>query len=358
MKARLEALRQKLVPSECDAFFSIAPPANQYLTGFRGSASGVIVTQTAALFFCDFRYTEQAGEQVSGGYTVEEVSGSMAARLGERLKALGIKRAAFEPADITVAEFKAVQKAFSGECAPVDGLVSTLRQVKNPEEVEKIRAASALAEGVLADIAGKLKEGVTERETAAQFEYEFKRRGASKASFDTIALFGPRTSLPHGEPGDTTLQNGDPVLFDFGCLLDGYCSDLTRTYVFGTILPAWFEEAYGLVLTAQRTAIEAVQPGMCCRELDAVARTLIQDAGHGDHFGHGLGHGVGIEIHEAPRLNPTSETRLEPGMIITIEPGIYIPGRGGIRIEDIAVVTSDGCEVLSTTPTDLRVLSA
>jgi len=188
-------------------------------------------------------------------------------------------------------------------------------------------------------------------------EYEFKRRGAQGASFDTIALFGQKSSLPHGRPTDKPLERGDVVLIDFGCRKNGYCSDLTRTYVYGTIPGAWFEEVYDLTLTAQKLALEAVRPGMSCRELDAVARDLITEAGHGKHFGHGLGHGVGLEIHEAPRLNPESATVLEAGMVITIEPGVYLPGKGGIRIEDLVLVTKDGGELLSGSPKELRILA-
>lgn len=355
MKHRIEKLRQRLSTAGGDAFFSMAPPTSQYLSGFLGSTSAVIVTETEALFLCDFRYTEQAQEQVKA-FIIEEVSGSMPVRLGERLNALGVQTALFEPQSITVAEVDEIGQACSATLKPDKNLVSALRQVKEPEEIQAIREASALAEGVLETLVGELHAGITERELAARFEYEFKRRGASGASFDTIALFGPRSSLPHGAPGDTPLREGDVVLIDFGCRRNGYCSDLTRTYAFGTIPDLWFEGTYELVLTAQRIALEAARPGISARELDATARDLIEAAGHGQHFGHGLGHGVGIEIHEAPRLNRESESILEAGMVITIEPGVYLPGQGGIRIEDLVVITDDGCRVLSETSKELRVI--
>ncbi|MFO7975883.1 MAG: Xaa-Pro peptidase family protein [Candidatus Hydrogenedentota bacterium] len=355
MKHRIEKLRQHLSEADGDAFFSLSPPANQYLSGFSGSTSAIIVTQTEALFLCDFRYTEQAEEQIKD-LAVEEVSGSAPTRLGERLTALGVKTAVFEPQTITVAEVNEIGEACSATLKPDKDLVSALRQVKEPTEIETIREASALAEGVLVDLVEELRVGITEREVAARFEYEFKRRGATGASFDTIVLFGARSSLPHGAPGDARLKTGDVVLIDFGCRCNGYCSDLTRTYAFGTIPGQWFEGAYDLVLTAQRIALEAVRAGISARELDATARDLIKAAGHGDHFGHGLGHGVGIEIHEAPRLNRESESILEPGMVITIEPGVYLPGEGGIRIEDLVAVTEDGCRMLSETPKELKVI--
>ncbi|MEA3366267.1 MAG: M24 family metallopeptidase, partial [Candidatus Hydrogenedentes bacterium] len=315
----------------------------------------IIITPTEALFLCDFRYTEQAQEQIKD-LVVEEVSGSLPTRLGERLTLLGIKTAVFDPQSITVAELDEIRQPYTQITKPDKEIVSALRQVKEPEEIETIRQASALAEGVLADLLGELGTGITEREMAARFEYEFKRRGASGASFDTIVLFGPRSSLPHGAPGNTPLKPGDVVLIDFGCRYNGYCSDLTRTYAFGTMPQPWFEGAYELVLTAQRVALEAARPGISAHELDATARDLIEAGGHGEHFGHGLGHGVGIEIHEAPRLNRESESILEPGMVITIEPGVYLPGRGGIRIEDLVAITEEGSRLLSETSKELRVI--
>lgn len=356
MQDRVDALRQKLAKAECDGFVSLAPPTNQYLARFQGSTSGIVVTREEAHFLCDFRYTEQARNTVEG-FTISEVKGSFATRVGERLAELGLARVAFEPGYMTVEQLQALQKPFSGELVPVGGLASALRQTKSREEVEAIRAASNLAEGVLADILEELRPGVAEREVAARIEYEFKRRGASGASFDTIALFGARSSLPHGQPGDKPLERGDVVLLDFGCRRDGYCSDLTRTYAFGILPGIWFEEIYRVTHEAQARALAAVRPGMRGRDVDNVAREHIAAAGYGDYFGHGLGHGVGIEIHEAPRLNPESETVLEEGMVVTVEPGIYLPGRGGVRIEDLVVVTVDGCEILTQSPKDLRILA-
>lgn len=355
MNSRIEAVRRGLGRVECGAFISLAPPANQYLAGFRGTTSGIIITDRDALFLCDFRYTEQAADQVKD-FAIHEVTGSLPEKLGEWLNEVGAKSAVFDPAYMLVSEREAIQKVFAGELKPDAKLLTSLRQVKSAEELRRIRAASALAEGVLADLVETLKVGITERELAARFEYEFKRRGASGASFDTIALFGARSSLPHGAPGEKALAPGDVVLLDFGCRLDGYCSDLTRTYVFGTIHDSWYDTVYNLVLTAQMIAIEAVAPGKMGREVDAAARGLIAEAGYGECFGHGLGHGVGIEIHEAPRLNKESDTVLEEGMVVTIEPGVYLPGKGGIRIEDLVVVTKDGCELLSSAPKELKVL--
>jgi Xaa-Pro aminopeptidase len=355
MKTRVDALRAALTDHGCDAFVSFFPPANEYLTGFRGSTSVVIITSSEAIFLCDFRYTEQAGEQVQG-FSVEEVSGSLETNAGAYLARLGVRRPAVEPSTLSLAQTLSVQEAFGGEVIPVKGLGTTARQVKDAGERERLRAATALAEAALTAVMPILEPGITESEFVAQLEYEFKKRGASGSSFDPIALFGPRSSLPHGVPGAKPLENGDIVLLDLGCICQSYCSDLTRTFAFGTIPGTWFEEIYHVTLTAQLAALDAVKPGVPCRDVDAVARTIISDAGYGPYFGHGLGHGVGLEIHEAPRLNQHSESILEPGMAVTVEPGIYIPGKGGVRIEDLVLVTETGCEILTTLPKELKVL--
>ncbi len=355
IQARLDALRRGMDALACDGFFSLSQPANQYLTGFIGTTSAVVVSRDAAIFLCDFRYTEQAGEQVSG-FDIEEFTGSIVEAVAKRLNALGVTKAAFDPAVLTVADADDVDRHLQATLEPAPDIVKSIRLRKDPSEIAKIRAASELAEGVLLDVAAGLAEGTTEREAAAKLEFEFKRRGAFGPSFDTIALFGARSSLPHGMPGDAPLTPGDIVLFDLGCRMNGYCSDLTRTYAFGRIPGAWFEEIYELTRTAQQLALEAVRPGMSTRELDGVARNLIRDAGHGDHFGHGLGHGVGIEIHESPRLSPHMDTVLEPGMVVTVEPGVYLPGQGGVRIEDLVVVTETGCECLTTSSKRLQIL--
>ncbi len=361
MTNRLAKLREGLEKAGCDAFASMAPPTNQYLTGFTGTESALLVTSTEALFLCDFRYIENVREaaksdSLMANFEVKEARGSLAERIGEYLSDLNVERAGLDETVTTIAELNAVKKAYSGHIEDASKLVQTLRAIKDPDEIEKIRSASALAENVLQDVISGVCEGITERELAARFEYEFKKQGASGASFDTIILFGARSSLPHGHPGDVALKQGDIVLMDFGCKMDGYCSDLTRTYVYGTIPGTWFEEIYDLTLTAQRLALELLAAGKSCREVDSAARSIIVDAGYGEHFGHGLGHGVGIEVHEFPRLNPESDTVLEDGMVLTVEPGIYIPGRGGVRIEELVHVTENGCEVLSTTPTELKVL--
>lgn len=359
MSDRISRLREALEERGCDAFFSISPPDNQYLSGmltsFMEISSVVIITKSEAHFLCDFRYTEQAHEEVDG-FEITEIKGDQLVRGGEWLTRLGVQKAAIDPSAISVAELDRLQGAYTGEMDYQPTLVQALRLIKSAQEIDAIRAASNLAEGVMTDIVPTLKAGVFERDVAAEFEYEFKKRGATATSFDTIALFGPKSSLPHGEPGRKALSAGDVMLFDFGCRMGGYCSDMTRTYVFQESPGAWFDEIYAVTLEAQLAGLKAIRAGVTGKEVDDASRRIIADAGYGEYFGHGLGHGVGIEIHEPPRLNTESKTVLEAGMVVTVEPGIYLPGKGGVRIEDLVVVTESGCDVLTTAPKELSVL--
>ena len=355
MKERIEGVRRGLTELNCDAFISFHPPTNQYMSGFTGSTSCILITASNALFLCDFRYTEQANRQAEA-FEVNEVAGDLITRTAERMMSLGVTRAAFEPANLTVAQHESVGEAYTNEMVGAPRLVTALREIKTSEEIAGIRAASELKEATVMPLLEAITEGVRERELAAEIEYSLRRAGASGVSFPPIVAFGEGSSLPHYSPGDRALKSGDIVLIDCGCVLDGYCSDWTRSFCFGSIPGSWFEEIYAVTLEAQLAGLAACQPGAACRDVDAAARSIIQEAGYGDHFGHGLGHGLGIEVHESPRLNATSSATLAPGMVVTVEPGIYLAGRGGVRIEDLVVITENGHEVLTRVPKELRVL--
>jgi len=352
---RIQGIRYGLARAACDAFVSFHPPTNQYLSGFTGSTSAIIITSAEAVFLCDFRYTEQA-EKTVRDYAVDEVAGDIITRTAERLNSLGAKTAAFEPASLTVAQHESVGETFQGVLTGTPRIVVDLRERKSAEEIALIRAASELKEATVMPLIENLKEGVRERELAADIEYALRKAGASGVSFPPIVAFGEGSSLPHYSPGDRALKKGDVILIDCGCVLNGYCSDWTRSFCFGSIPGSWFKEIYAVTLEAQLAGLAACQPGAPCKAVDAAARDIIQAAGHGDHFGHGLGHGLGIEVHESPRLNATSSATLAPGMVVTVEPGIYLAGRGGVRIEDLVVITENGHEVLTRVPKELRVL--
>lgn len=353
---RVTALRKRMAEWGADCFLSLHPADNLYLTGFSGTTSAVLITADRALMLCDPRYTEQARSEVRA-HEVVEVLGGFLKKVGEQLVRLDPASVAFDPANLTVAQAETIEKEFGRSLTRMPDAVGSLRMHKDAGELIAIREASELAEGVLLDVLGGLREGVSEQALAATIEYEFKQRGASGPSFESIVLFGARSSLPHGQPGARTLKPGDIVLIDMGCRKAGYCSDLTRTFVFGRMPGTWFAEIYEIVRTAQQAALEAVRPGIGARDVDAVARTIITDAGYGRQFGHGLGHGVGIEVHERPRLNFESDVILEEGMVVTIEPGIYLPGQGGVRIEDLAMVTAQGCESFTRSEKELKVLT-
>lgn len=352
---RIAALRAGMAQHGCDAFFSVDPKDNAYLTGFFGSTSALIVSEHVARLLCDFRYIEQAQEQAQG-VEVVECTGSLDLRLAEHIAGLNIRQAAFEPDVLSVARFDALRGHCNATLTATPGLCRELRICKDPGEQAKIAAATALAEDAFEAALKHITPGVSEAAIAGQIDYEFRKRGAQGASFDTTVLFGAHSSLPHGKPGNRTLQDGDIVLVDWGCVLDGYCSDLTRTLVFGRIPGGWFEEIYEITRIAQETALRAAQPGAAAQDVDAAARMIIAAAGYGERFGHGLGHGVGLEVHEAPRLNTESRAILAPGMAVTVEPGIYLPGKGGVRIEDLIVITEAGCTVLPRLSKELRIL--
>ncbi len=356
MKDRIKQLQKVLADHDCDAFFSLSPADNAYLASFFGTASAVIITQDEAVFLCDFRYTEQARQQVEY-CSIHEITGSMEQRVAEFLNKLKVAKAGYNPGMLTVSQLDLVRHDFDGEFKDLSDAVACLRMIKSPDEIELIRKAATLAEVVMAQIQEACTPGIQEKELAALLTYELLRQGADGTSFDPIILFGARSSLPHGKPGEKQLVDGDVVLIDMGCILQGYCSDITRTCVFKGIPGEWFDDIYQTTLLAQESALSAIKPNVLARDVDAVARDIIRDAGFGQYFGHGLGHGVGLEIHEPPRLNMQSETLLQTGMVITVEPGIYLPGQGGVRIEDLVVVTDTGCERLTPSSKALKVLT-
>ena len=328
----------------------------RYLTGFTGTNAVAIVGADVRRFLTDFRYVERAKAEVSG-FDRERAPQDFAEALGDGWPA-GELRLGFEDQHVSVRRHARLREVLPDriELVPAGGVIEAERAVKDPGELDAIRSAAALADEVYEWLAEAGLVGRTEREVALALEHEMRRLGAEDPSFPSIVASAENGARPHAEPRDAEIAAGTLVTLDISARVDGYCSDCTRTWATGG-LPDDLEEIYDLVLRAQQAALDAVEPGRTGREVDAVARDLIVAEGHGEHFGHGLGHGVGLQVHEAPRLTRTVTDPLVAGNVVTVEPGVYVPGRGGVRIEDLVVVTGDGREVLSATTKALRVVA-
>ncbi|MCI3920166.1 Xaa-Pro peptidase family protein [Paenibacillus sp. TRM 82003] len=344
---RLQKLRGLLRTEGLEAILIASPVNRKYITGFTGTAGYVVATADNAWLFTDFRYVSQATEQAAGFEIVEHGTSALASIL-ETLKAAGVSKLGFEQQHVSYGAYLQYAKEL-GEAVtlvPTDGLVERLRRVKDEDELAVMRKAVAIADAAFEHILTVLKPGLSEKEVALEIEWFMRKQGASGTSFDMIVASGERSALPHGVASDRLIGNNEFVKMDFGALYQGYCSDLTRTVVIGTPTPK-HKEIYDVVLEAQLAALEGIRPGMQGKAGDALARDVIAKHGYADRFGHGTGHAVGMDIHESPRLSKTEEALLEPGNVVTVEPGIYLPGFGGVRIEDIVVVTENGCDILT-----------
>lgn len=350
-------LRKKLPDAHTAALVATAHN-RRYLTGFPSTAGLVLVTKESACFMTDSRYAEAAGRAI-GHMEVLCYSRPMET-LKEQLARLDITTVLVE-SERSVASVRSLREALADitvdDSDTLTDWLSQLRMVKSAEEMEAVRRAQALTDAGFAYILGRIAAGRTEREVAMDLEFEIRRQGAEGVAFEFIAVSGANSSLPHGVPGDKVIEAGDFVTMDFGARVDGYCSDMTRTVAVGHVSDRQ-REVYDTVLKAQLASLDRVGPGVSCREADAAAREVIAAAGYGAYFGHGTGHGVGVEIHEAPNLTPNTPQglRLAPGHLVTVEPGIYLPGEFGVRIEDMVYITADGCENLTKSPKELIIL--
>lgn len=347
-EGRIARLRESLAGAEVDALLVTNLTNVRYLCGFSGTNGQLLVTSSGATFFTDPRYRARAGDLVQGAevvvYELNFVHDALKARLtGGRI---GI-----EAVTMSVAQKAHLESKLEIELAATKNLVEELRRHKDAEEVSLLREAVRISDEAFGWIVERLGPGRTEREVALDLDVEMRRRGADSISFDPIVGTGPLSAHIHHTPSDREMQTGDLVLLDFGARWHGYCSDLTRTVVLGSASDH-HREVYGIVLASQSAGIDAIGAGVACAAVDGAARKVIDDAGHGETFGHGLGHGVGLDIHESPRFGKTSEDTLVAGDVMTVEPGIYETGSGGIRIEDCVLVTDEGCEVLGKAPKD------
>jgi Xaa-Pro aminopeptidase len=357
MSDRADRLVGLLTTDDLDLLLITALVNVRYMTGYTGTNGLALVGPQTRVFVTDFRYVEQAKIEVQSSYERRRDQLELFGAIASSIPASGELRLGFDDTNITVRQHARLREVLPErvELVPAGGLVERLRAVKEPDEIDRIRRAARAADYGLAQVLEQGVMGRTERALADALEQAMRDSGADRPGFELIIAAGPHAALPHAKPRDVEVKPGDMVVIDWGAEVDGYRSDCTRTIAAGEPSDE-AREIYELVLAAERTGLAAVRSGADCREVDATARAVIEAAGHGEHFGHGLGHGVGIEIHEAPRLSMLAEGQLATGNVVTVEPGIYVPGRLGVRIEDLVVVGDGGCEVLTSLDTELTVV--
>jgi Xaa-Pro aminopeptidase len=325
-------------------------PNVRYLSGFSGSTAMMLVARDGATLVTDFRYQEQAEGEVFRGIEIKidkrEALQAVCEMIGELKGKLG-----FEAGSLAYSAYEKLEAA-AQELVPTEGIVASLREIKDENEVASLKKAVQIADAVFAEIAKEIAPGMTEVDLAARIDFMLRKKSAEVPAFKTIVASGEHSSLPHASPTMRVIREGDLVKMDFGAIWDGYCSDITRTVVVGKASDK-VKEVYGIVLEAQKRAIAGIKADIKCSDVDGFARQHIESKGYGENFGHGLGHGVGLEVHEGPRLSAKSEGTLAAGMVTTVEPGIYIPGWGGVRIEDVVVAREGGNEVLTGASKDL-----
>ncbi|MBI3866395.1 MAG: aminopeptidase P family protein, partial [Planctomycetia bacterium] len=327
-----------------------------YLTGFTGDSSFLLIGKEICTLISDGRYTTQISQECPDlDVVIRPQTDTIIVAAAKVVKQAKLKNLGIEADHLSVAHLEKLKEDAKGiEPCPTTGAVEALRQIKDPDEIAEIRRAIYQAERGFDVLRAQLRPEMTEREAAHALEQAMRQFGATVAAFPPIVAVGERAALPHARPTTGSISGADFVLIDWGArAASGYVSDLTRILVTGNISPK-LERVYGVVLKAQRAAIRSIRPGARCRDIDAVARRVIENAGFGKHFSHGLGHGIGLNVHEGPRMSAASEAELKPGMVITVEPGIYLEGWGGVRIEDDCLVTRNGCEVLTSVPRELE----
>ncbi len=365
-RPRIEKLRGKMKEHGASFLFVTNTTNVRYLCGFSGSNGSILLGTDDAHFFSDGRYETQAKEQVEGAEIF--IYGTPDEFCDALRKSLGTDRAkiAFEASHVSVLRspqsgdgrpsVEELEGYFeSHDLMPSKGWVEEIRRVKDEDEIRLIKVAAELADAGFAHIVERIEVGKTERELALELEFFMRKSGADGVSFELIVAAGERSALPHARPTDTLVEEGRYLLFDLGCKVAGYCSDLTRTVIVGSA-DERHREIYDLVLKAEEASLAAVRAGVTGLDLDRMARDIITDGGYGDAFSHGLGHGVGLDVHEEPRLSRISKDTLQTGNVVTVEPGVYLAGWGGVRIEDLVLVRPQGAEVLSAAPKELLTL--
>lgn len=352
---RIEQLCSAL--NDDEGFLITSDIGRRYVTNFKSSAGTVLLTNKGGFLFIDFRYFEKAAATVTNVEVI--LAKKTLEQIKEKLQYLGIKKLFCETSAVSIEEHKVFCEKLSPTEISLDSKMDksllALRKIKDKSEIELIKSAQAITDKAFSHILNFIKEGKTEREIALELEFFMRREGSEGVAFDTIAVSGKNSSLPHGVPTDKAVEKGDFITLDFGAKVDGYCSDMTRTVAVGQTTDEQ-QEVYRTVLAAQLKGLETIKAGLKGVEVDAAARKIIADKGYGEYFGHALGHSLGLEVHEAPACSPSCDEVLEVGTLMTVEPGIYIPQKFGVRIEDLVLITENGIENLTYSPKELIIL--
>ena len=354
MIKRIEKLRALMEKAIIDAYLVTSPANLRYLTNFTGTAGMALITLEQAFFITDFRYIEQASEQIQG-MTIIQHQGDIVSEILKLMESESVNVLGFEDAVMTYADYSIFEEVIGAELAPASGLIEKLREQKDDGEIAIIEKACAIADEGFDHVLKMIRPGMTEIEVANQLDFYMRSLGASGTSFETIVASGARSALPHGVASEKMIEQGELITLDFGCVYQGYVSDITRTFAIGD--PGQqLKDIYQIVLEAQKKVLEVAQAGVTGSQLDAVARDFISEAGYGEAFGHSTGHGIGMEIHEGPNISRSNDEPLMEGNVITDEPGIYLPGLGGVRIEDDLVILAEGNRILTQSPKELIIL--
>lgn len=360
MNQRTAKLLELLKENNMDAIIIVNPSNRRYLSYFTGSAGVLYISPKRQVLLTDFRYIEQANKQCPDYDIVNHQSNGALEFLKQYMDEENIATVAVESDSLTYSQYEDYSKKLGNiNIKGTKGMVESLRRIKDQEEIANLRRAEEIGDIAFSHIIEFIREnyktGITENDIALELEVVMRKNGAEGTSFNSIVAAGAKSSLPHAVPGNELLKIGDFVVMDYGCRYNGYCSDMTRTIVIGEATQEHLK-IYNTVLKAQKESLAAIKPGKTGKEIDTIARDIINNEGYGEYFGHGLGHSTGLDIHENPRLSQTDDSLLEPGMVVTVEPGIYIPEFGGVRIEDLVVVTEDGIENLTNSPKELIII--
>ena len=351
-----QKVADRLSAYELDGFLVLSEPNRLYVTGFHSTAGAALVTGNGSWFFTDSRYIEAARRNISDAEVEENTSSRPTlSQVEDLIQSRGIHRLGYEDAYLTVAELRRLEAKLGCELVPATKLLLELRAVKDQEEIRQMIAAQRIAERALEETLEFIRPGKTEREIAAFLQYRMLLGGGEKMSFDPIVVSGPNSSMPHGVPGDRPVGEGDFITMDFGCVCGGYCSDMTRTVAVGYVTDE-MERVYRTVLEAQLAGINAARAGVTGAAVHNAAAEVIGQAGYGPYFGHAFGHSLGVEIHESPNAAPSNREPLPAGAVISAEPGIYLPGRFGVRIEDVLVLEEGRCRDITLAGKELLIL--